>query len=579
MPPCHRPLLAGVLTFVAAGLGAQDAVDAAASRRPDDLPALRVATFNIRYGTAPDGENAWPHRAANVVTTIRDWEAHVVGIQEALHFQVEQLRGALPGMGFVGQGRDGGDRGEHAGILFDTARLELVRHGDFWLSETPDVVASVGWDAALTRMVTWAVFRDRTTNTWFRVWNTHFDHRGEEARTRSGALLGHRVRRSPLPDLVLGDLNATEDSPAVEALRAAGLRDTWRERHPDSTASGTFGGFRGIVDDRKIDYVLADDGFVTRAATIDRRSFDGRDPSDHFPVTAAVTFARPGPQPLVPAAQVPDSIVLATRPELGVLAADRAAIAGHAAWRDAADGWRIAARITGTAVGDVVHTWCGESMLQQLWPAEGIALRASRRAGEHLIGAETLGAPAVVGVGVDGTGYRMLVPTAAPGRDGHALSLLTSADGKDFARHSDACGYSAVLQRRSAPRWPAVLARESDFVVHWTDTDGTVRAATTTDFRRFGEPIAVGAPPARSAQVVVRDGLAYLFVTPADPGATRTEVLASADPLDFDGARKVAELPWADVRAVDDRGTTFATWSDGERIYAAPLHWCAAEAD
>ena len=93
-----------------------------------------------------------------------------------------------------------------------------------------------------------------------------------------------------------------------------------------SLASGTFGGFRGIVDDRKIDYVLADDGFVTRAATIDRRSFDGRDPSDHFPVTAAVTFARPGPQPLVPAAQVPDSIVLATRPELGVLAADRAVL-------------------------------------------------------------------------------------------------------------------------------------------------------------------------------------------------------------------------------------------------------------
>ncbi len=267
---------------------------------PETPDPLRVTTFNIRYGKADDGEDSWTHRKDHVVTTIRDRAPHVLGLQEALRFQIDYLEEHLPGYGVVGQGRDGGSKGEWAAILYDRERLELIRHGDFWLSPTPDAVASVGWDAALTRMCTWAVFHDGESDTWFRVWNTHFDHRGAEARAESGKLIAARVADSPLPDLVLGDLNCGEDSAALEALRGAGLRDTFRLAHPDAEEVGTFGGFRGRTGGAKIDYVLADGGFEIVSAAIDHRSFDGHDPSDHFPVHADVRFVTTGPRPSTP---------------------------------------------------------------------------------------------------------------------------------------------------------------------------------------------------------------------------------------------------------------------------------------
>lgn len=268
------------------------ALFACASPPNADEALLRVATFNLRYGTAKerDARDNWPNRRENVLATIAALDVDVLGVQEALHLQVEYLREHLPRYQFVGQGRDGGEKGEYAAVLFDSTRFELVQSGDFWLSETPDVVASVGWDAALTRMCTWVQLRDRATSRTFRVWNTHFDHRGLEARTNSGALLGERVAASPLPDLVLGDLNSGEATAALTHLRDSGLADTFRDAQPDAVAVGTFGAWVGKADGDKIDYVLRDGGFATVSAAIDRRAFDGRNPSDHFPVTATVRF-------------------------------------------------------------------------------------------------------------------------------------------------------------------------------------------------------------------------------------------------------------------------------------------------
>jgi endonuclease/exonuclease/phosphatase family metal-dependent hydrolase len=265
---------------------------------PDASPAdLVVATFNIRYAAAREAapRDQWDARREHVVATIESFGADVVGLQEALQGQVEYLEQQLPGYAFVGQGRDGGTSGEYAAILYDPERLDLVEDGAFWLSETPDVVASVGWDAALTRMVTWAEFADRASGRRFRVWNTHLDHRGERAREESGKLIASRIAASELPDLVLGDLNAGEGSPPLEHLRAAGLRDTFRVVRPDVTAVGTFGAWVGETTGDKIDYVLADDGFEVVDAKIDRRTFAGRNPSDHFPVLARVRVCRPAP--------------------------------------------------------------------------------------------------------------------------------------------------------------------------------------------------------------------------------------------------------------------------------------------
>ena len=282
----------GTWTLVAAVLVAGALAGCAGLGRSEPEP-LDVLSFNIRYANPGDGADTWDLRTDLVFGVIRDHDPDVVGLQEALPRQMDALREAFPAYRFVGVGRDGDGRGEHAALMIREDRFEVVEHGDFWLSPTPDVVASRGWDAALTRICSWAVLRERAGGAEFLVMNTHFDHQGAEARRESaGVIVRRRARHDELPVIVTGDLNAGEGSPPLAALTAGGLRDTFRDVHPDAREVGTFNGFRGTADGEKIDYVLVDDRWSTRDAAIVRDHEDGRYPSDHFPVSATVVLRR-----------------------------------------------------------------------------------------------------------------------------------------------------------------------------------------------------------------------------------------------------------------------------------------------
>lgn len=259
-----------------------------------DEPArpLVVMSFNVRYGTAADGLDAWPLRSSALAARIREAAPDLLGVQEALDFQVEFLERELPTHVRLGQGRDGGDLGEHSALFVHRSRFEVLEHGDFWLSETPERVASVGWDAALTRMCTWARLRERAGGREFSVWNTHFDHRGPLARERSAQLIAARVAQRGGAHIVLGDLNASEDEPPLAALRAVGLVDSFRALHPNVSPAGTFHAFRGGLDGARIDFVLATSEFTPLSASIlSAPSSNGRWPSDHHPVV--VSYGRP----------------------------------------------------------------------------------------------------------------------------------------------------------------------------------------------------------------------------------------------------------------------------------------------
>jgi endonuclease/exonuclease/phosphatase family metal-dependent hydrolase len=258
---------------------------------------VRVMTFNVRFGMADDGEDSWPHRRDLVARVIRDYDPAVLGVQEALRFQLDEIEGALPHLGEIGVGRDDGDEeGEYAAILFDRRRLHVLAQGTFWLSDTPEVPGSATWGNRVTRLATWARFRDRDTGRTFYVFNTHWDHESQQARERSAALLLERIRARDVgadPVVLTGDFNAGEDNPAFRALLAApgGLHDTFRALHPDEGGVGTFNGFHGDRDGPKIDAVLASPAWRTLSAGIDRTSEGGRYPSDHFPVTATLVPA------------------------------------------------------------------------------------------------------------------------------------------------------------------------------------------------------------------------------------------------------------------------------------------------
>jgi len=266
------------------------ALAACLAAAPPQAAEWRVMSFNIRYGTAGDGPDAWPARCGMVNGLIRREAPDILGLQEALRFQLDELRAAMPEYAEVGVGRDDGrEAGEYAAILFRVDRFQLLDSGNFWLSDAPSVPGSRSWGNNVTRIATWARLRERATRRTVTIYNVHLDHESQHSRERGALLLLERIRArgNDDPVLVTGDFNAGEDNPAVAAMRAA-FTDTHRALHPTDTLVGTFNGFRGTATGPKIDYIFASPGVEAIESRIERGHEDGRYPSDHFPVIVRV---------------------------------------------------------------------------------------------------------------------------------------------------------------------------------------------------------------------------------------------------------------------------------------------------
>ncbi|MFZ9748037.1 MAG: endonuclease/exonuclease/phosphatase family protein [Opitutaceae bacterium] len=261
---------------------------------------LRVMSFNIRYGTAPDGDNAWARRTELVYETIARFQPDVIGYQEVLDFQFDALAARFPELVSEGVGRDDGRRkGEFASLAYRRDRFSRVAGGTFWLSTTPDAPGSKSWDAALPRICTWVRLRETASGRELVFANTHFDHRGQVARREAARVLSERLGpvASGIPAVLTGDFNITEDTPAfrvlVEPPEPSWVRwiDAYRTLHPERAPDeASFNGFKGTLRGSRIDFVLHTSHFRATAADIDRHQREGRFPSDHYPVTAVLAW-------------------------------------------------------------------------------------------------------------------------------------------------------------------------------------------------------------------------------------------------------------------------------------------------
>lgn len=269
---------------------------------------VRVMSFNVRYGTANDGENHWDRRKDFLTDTIRAFDPDLLGTQETLDFQRDAIAAALPGHEAWGVGReDGAAKGEMCVLFFRRARFEKLDGGHFWLSETPDVAGSKSWDSSLPRMVSWVKLRDRRAPDAPPIiyYNTHFDHRGMQARIESARLLRTRAATagSECRVIVTGDFNAAEGSKPWDAFfgaadgRESPLADAYRTAHPEAGSDeGTTSGFRATsTNGPRIDWIAVSRNWKVAEVRIDRTARDGRTPSDHFPVTAILS-PKPAPR-------------------------------------------------------------------------------------------------------------------------------------------------------------------------------------------------------------------------------------------------------------------------------------------
>ena len=255
---------------------------------------LKLMTSNIRYANPDDGVNFWDNRKDWYAESVNFSDIDIFGAQEALYSQVEDIKKSLNQYDFIGTGRDGGNAGEFSPIFYKKERFQVLDSATFWLSPTPDKVASKGWDAALPRIVTWAKFKEKSSGKIFFFFNTHFDHMGVKAREESAQLILNKAKdiAADTPFFLTGDFNVPPSENPYKIITKE-LSDSALKAEKTYGPPYTFNGFQLEPDFNRdrIDYIFY------KGNTISIAKYQVLDAqrgalfiSDHFPVIIDVVL-------------------------------------------------------------------------------------------------------------------------------------------------------------------------------------------------------------------------------------------------------------------------------------------------
>lgn len=265
---------------------------ASCGRQPE--AKVDVMSFNIRLDHAGDSLNNWKFRKDNAAQMIAYYAPDIVGTQEVIKNQLDDLKSRLPQYTALGVGRaDGKEQGEYCSLFYKTDRFELIKNGDFGLSETPDSIGLKGWDAACERIVTWAILKDKVSGKQLAAFNTHFDHVGEVARRESAKLILDKIKviANGLPVIITGDFNGTIDSEPITVLTEGGMQNTYAKATTVYGPAWSFHDFGRIPVEARplIDFI-----FVSGPITVDKCRVIGDKPdngylSDHAPILTSLT--------------------------------------------------------------------------------------------------------------------------------------------------------------------------------------------------------------------------------------------------------------------------------------------------
>jgi endonuclease/exonuclease/phosphatase family metal-dependent hydrolase len=251
----------------------------------------KLMTYNIRLDMQSDGENRWENRKEMLTGQVLFHKPDFLGVQEALPNQMDYLAKTLTQYAFIGEGRDGGNKGEYSAIFYNATKYKVIEQATFWLSETPEKV-SKGWDAAYNRICTYGLFEDRNSGAKIYIFNTHFDHIGTQARINSAKLILEKmseINRPGIPFILMGDFNLEQESEGIQLL-SSHLDDSKTVAKTVFGPDGTFNAFeftKPVV--KRIDYIFVpESGVVVNKYAVLSDSKDCRYPSDHLPVCVEI---------------------------------------------------------------------------------------------------------------------------------------------------------------------------------------------------------------------------------------------------------------------------------------------------
>lgn len=291
----------------------QVSADSIYNSGPDRGLNVSIMSFNIRRGTKQDGKNHWIFRRDLVKDILQHYHPDVLGLQEALDFQISEIRAMLPGYEMVNIISSGDNKVLHNAIFYDAARFILSEEGTFWYSDTPDDPGSKGWGNIMPRNCTWARLTEKDAGQSFYFYNTHLNHLSERSRKKGVVLLSRRIHaRSHQDTFVLtGDFNSRETSVPIQYLKGQTfintetegkvrnpnpLTDTFRVRYPHHRNAATFHGYRRFFFRFKLDYIFVPPTASVQDAQIIQMRQKRRYPSDHFPIYSHINL--PGALPL-----------------------------------------------------------------------------------------------------------------------------------------------------------------------------------------------------------------------------------------------------------------------------------------
>jgi endonuclease/exonuclease/phosphatase family metal-dependent hydrolase len=254
---------------------------------------IKVISYNVRYNNPNDGKDIWENRRSTIVNFIKNENPDFLGLQEVNHAQLLFLNSNLSNYSFVGVGRDDGKtKGEYSPIFYNNNLFDLIKSDTFWLSSTPDKI-SVGWDASMERICTYAVFKSKTNKKNIWLFNTHFDHIGIEAREKSADLIISVINKLTEPEdyvVLTGDFNLLDDSKPIMNLQS-NFNDTNKNLEKTDKSYGTFNNFKlNFVSKSRIDYVFEKNFKLINSRHIIVKTPEGRWASDHHPILAKLKF-------------------------------------------------------------------------------------------------------------------------------------------------------------------------------------------------------------------------------------------------------------------------------------------------
>ena len=251
---------------------------------------LKILSSNIRYENNQDGIHSWQNRKPLLQKIITDFLPDILGTQEGREEQIKSFAQNIS-LTLVETHRTWISERMYPCLYVNEEQIKVIKSGDIWLSESPEVPGSLSFKSAFPRLCTWIIATHLLGNQDYLIVNTHLDHVLDETRAEQIKVLieeTKKINSENLPMILMGDFNESPTGKVRQILlEHLQLKDPWiEEKIQEETSHHGFQGALATGD--RIDWILVPEVFAVENIRLEKKSFNGIFPSDHYPLLATV---------------------------------------------------------------------------------------------------------------------------------------------------------------------------------------------------------------------------------------------------------------------------------------------------